>query len=149
MGSSRRGGHPRVTSIRYKSEILAKGNVMKTPHVLVLIAVFVASSGRSPMSARHRRCRERCDARVTASGGVDRLSISGSSPIIIERIKCSDAAIMTKPKELGAIVKPMVAATRISGISTWRFRPLPSWMVDLCISMSSPRAPRPRGSTSS
>src|ERR1700689_5387199 len=45
-------------------------------------------------------------------------SISGSSPTMIERINCSDTAMMTKPSEHGAMAKPMVAAARMSGMST-------------------------------
>src|SRR5258708_32570383 len=37
---------------------------------------------------------------------------------MIERINCSDTAMMTKPSEHGAMTKPMDAAARISGMST-------------------------------
>src|ERR1700733_14149637 len=37
---------------------------------------------------------------------------------MIERIKCSDAAMMTKPSEHGAMAMLMVAAARMSGMST-------------------------------
>src|SRR6202035_1342700 len=37
---------------------------------------------------------------------------------MIERINCSDTAMMTKPSEHGAMAKPMVAAARMSGMST-------------------------------
>src|ERR1700723_4201873 len=37
---------------------------------------------------------------------------------MIERMNCSDTAMMTKPSEHGAMAKPMVAAARIRGMST-------------------------------
>src|SRR5271165_2429138 len=37
---------------------------------------------------------------------------------MIERIRCSETAMITNPKEHGAIAKPMVAAARMSGMST-------------------------------
>src|SRR3984885_12893444 len=37
---------------------------------------------------------------------------------MIERINCSDPAMMTNPSENGAVAKPMVAAARIRGMST-------------------------------
>jgi hypothetical protein len=45
---------------------------------------------------------------------------------MIERIKCSDTALMTKPKEHGATAKPMVAAALMSGMSTSLFAPCTS-----------------------
>jgi hypothetical protein len=60
-----------------------------------------------------------------------------SSPAMIERIKCSDTAITTKPKERGETAKPIVAAARISGMSTWPFGLSSCRRVDVFISMSS------------
>jgi hypothetical protein len=37
---------------------------------------------------------------------------------MIERIKCSDTAMMMKPREHGTMANPMVAAARMSGMST-------------------------------
>jgi hypothetical protein len=37
---------------------------------------------------------------------------------MIERINCSETAMMTNPNEHGAMAKPMVAAARITGMST-------------------------------
>src|ERR1700723_3449508 len=65
---------------------------------------------------------------------------------MMERIQCSDTAMMTKPKEHGAMAKPMVAAARMSGISTWPFGLSSRCRFDVWVCMSSPQVPRLRGS---
>src|ERR1700733_15320220 len=56
---------------------------------------------------------------------------------MMDRIKCSETAMMTKPKEHGAMAKPMVAAARISGMSTSPFQLSASCRFDVhvCISL--------------
>jgi hypothetical protein len=45
---------------------------------------------------------------------------------MIERINCSDTAMMTKPSEHGAMAKLMVAAARMSGMSA-SAAPVSAW----------------------
>jgi hypothetical protein len=57
---------------------------------------------------------------------------------MIERIKCSETAMITKPKEHGAMAKPMVAAARMSGISTSPVALSATRGSDVCVYIFSP-----------
>src|ERR1700730_14401460 len=57
---------------------------------------------------------------------------------MMERINCSDTAMMTKPSEHGATAKPMVAATRISGMSTSAATASAGFSLDVDVNMIFP-----------
>src|ERR1700744_448599 len=64
---------------------------------------------------------------------------------MIERIKCSDTATMTKPKDNGATATAIVAAVRTSGMSTRPFglgssRRVDVFRIDVFIAVLSSRA---------
>src|SRR5450432_2157226 len=58
---------------------------------------------------------------------------------MIERISCSDTAMMTKPSEHGAMAKLMVAAARIRGMSTSAAPASARSEFDVDVNMISPR----------